>query len=459
MADLPDWVRKYKTKGVEIRVSGENYYAYEMTSRWNKEKKRADKITGQYLGVVTHDGIVKTRSMGLVRSDYEYGNIALLHGIAEKTIIPVLKEIYPTMWQRIISYAILRNIQPLPMKSVHYLYEKTYLSRIMDESMNPDSISRMLSSLPEDQSIRVMKRLTEKGEYVLMDSTAIFSRSENMQFLELGHNSKGMHLPQINVMMLFSSTRTMPTFVRILPGSIRDVSAMAKTIDMAGAERCVIVADKGFFSSDNIKKLKDKHLSYIIPLKRNSLLIPEPDHFMGVFSYDGKPVKYWKRENDVYIFEDPVLKSEEEKDFLLRIEENKRSRRQFDENEINFGKLYLLSDLNEKPEKIYRLYKQREYVEYAFNVYKNDLEADRSYLRDDHMLFTYMFLNLLSLYLHFQILSMIDGKYSVRDVLLILSRIKMYRMEKGEILSEPPKKARDLVSDMKIDLDILRKKG
>ena len=102
MTDLPDWVKKYKTKGVEIRVSGNKYYAYEMTSRWNKEKKRADKITGQYLGVVTHDGIVRPRSMGLVRSDYEYGNIALLHGIAEKTVIPVLKEIYPTMWERII---------------------------------------------------------------------------------------------------------------------------------------------------------------------------------------------------------------------------------------------------------------------------------------------------------------------------------------------------------------------
>jgi transposase len=76
------------------------------------------------------------------------------------------------------------------MKSVHYLYEKIYLCRIMDEIMSPDSLSRMLSSLPCDQSIRVMKRLTENGEYILMDSTAVFSRSENVPFLELGHNSK-----------------------------------------------------------------------------------------------------------------------------------------------------------------------------------------------------------------------------------------------------------------------------
>ena len=459
MNNIPDWAMKYKTRGIYIRNVGNNYYAYRTRSKWDKENKRTKTLPPEYIGVVTHNGIIRKDQVTGIRSDYEYGNISLLYGIAEKTILPVLKEIYPYLYGRIINYVILRNIQPLSMKSVHYLHEKTYLSRISDESMTASSISGMLWSLPEDNSIKVMRKLTEKGEYVLMDSTAVFSRSENMSFLELGNNSKGMHLPQINVMMLFSSTSTMPTFVKILPGSIGDVSAMAKTIDMAGVEKCVIVADKDFFSSDNVNRLKKRHLSYIIPLRRNSSLIPEPEHFMGVFSYDGKPVKYWKRENDVYVYEDPVLRSEEEKDFLLRIEENKRSRKQYDENEINFGKFYLLSDLNDEPERIYRLYKQREYVEYAFNVYKNDLEVDRSYLRDDHMLFTYMFLNLLSLYLHFQILNMIDGKYSVRDVLLILSRIKMYRMEKSEIMSEIPKKSRELVEKLGIDLGMLCKKA
>ena len=173
--------------------------------------------------------------------------------------------------------------------------------------MSPDSLSGLLPSLPEDKSIIVMKILTEKGEYVLMDSTAIFSRSDNVSFLELGHNSKEIHIPQINVMMLFSATMTMPTFIRILPGSIRDVSAMAKTIDIASVKKCVIVADKGSFFADNVNKLKKQNLSYIIPLRRNSSLIPELEHFMNVFLYDGKPAKYWKRENDVYMFEDPVL--------------------------------------------------------------------------------------------------------------------------------------------------------
>jgi transposase len=87
---------------------------------------------------------------------------------------------------------------------------------------------------------------------------------------------------------------------------------MSETIDMGGIEKCVIVADKGLLTSDSIRKLKRKPLSYIIPLRRNSSLMPEPDHFTGVFMYDGKPVKYWKMENDVYVYEDPILKGEEE---------------------------------------------------------------------------------------------------------------------------------------------------
>lgn len=86
------------------------------------------------------------------------------------------------------------------------------------------------------------------------------------------------------------------------------------------------------------------------------------------------------------------------------------------------------------------------------------MEADRSYLRDDNMPFSYMFLNLLSLYLHFQILNIINGKYSVKDILLILLRIKIYNTGNSEILSEIPKKARENVDKLKIDLNILRKK-
>ena len=90
-------------------------------------------------------------------------------------------------------------------------------------------------------------------------------------------------------------------------------------------------------------------------------------------------------------------------------------------------------------------------------MFKNDLVADRSYLRNDHTLLTYIFLNLLSLYLRFQILNIIDEKYSVRNVLLILSRINMYKMKESEIMREVPKKSRELVEKPGNDLSMFFK--
>jgi len=68
-----------------------------------------------------------------------------------------------------------------------------------------------------------------------------------------------------------------------------------------------------------------------------------------------------------------------------------------------------------------------------------------------------MFLNLLSLYLYFQVLNMSDGKYSVRDIMLILARIKIYRYKDSEILGKIPKNAKELVQKLSINLELLRK--
>ena len=88
-----------------------------------------------------------------------------------------------------------------------------------------------------------------------MDSTAIFYRSYNISFLEVGHSSNDIHFPQITITMLFSSILTIPSFVRILPGSIGDVFSISRIVDMASVEKYVTVTDEGFFTANNIKGL------------------------------------------------------------------------------------------------------------------------------------------------------------------------------------------------------------
>lgn len=53
----PDWAVKFRRPGTELRrVNDSLYKLYECSSVYDKEKKRARKITGKYLGSITEDG-------------------------------------------------------------------------------------------------------------------------------------------------------------------------------------------------------------------------------------------------------------------------------------------------------------------------------------------------------------------------------------------------------------------
>ena len=53
----PDWAVKFRRPGTELRrITEKRYCLYECSSVYGKEKKRARKITGKYLGSITEEG-------------------------------------------------------------------------------------------------------------------------------------------------------------------------------------------------------------------------------------------------------------------------------------------------------------------------------------------------------------------------------------------------------------------
>jgi transposase len=237
---------------------------------------------------------------------------------------------------------------------------------------------------------------------------------------------------------------------------------------MADISNVVFIADRGYYSETNIKLLEKEDISFIIPLKRNSLLLPKRlTDFEDVFLYNSRPIIYWKKKKGnryLYIYEDKWLKQEEEFKHLIKIEKDKKNLKEYKEKKLKLGKLFIFSDIDDTPEIIYNLYKSREQIEHAFNIFKNLLESDKSYLRDDNKFDGYIFLNFLSLYLYYLVLNALkerdmNKKLSVKDTILQLSKIKIYEFENAEIISEIPNKVKEIVEAMEIDLDLLRIKG
>jgi transposase len=80
------------------------------------------------------------------------------------------------------------------------------------------------------------------------------------------------HIPQINIALFCSLETGLPTMIRTIPESVRDIKRLYNSIVEANKEGSTIILDLGFFSKEAIKFLLEKKMSFILPARRNSLL-------------------------------------------------------------------------------------------------------------------------------------------------------------------------------------------
>ena len=133
------------------------------------------------------------------------------------------------------------------------------------------------------------------NDNILFDGTDLFSNSDKMRFPAKSKTKKGTFDNIINLMFIFSMKLQQPVYYRIMSGKIKDISSFKLCLDESGISDAIVIADKGFYSESNVKKLDKEQLRYIIPLRRNSTLIDynpiekgDFKKFDGYFMYEKK---------------------------------------------------------------------------------------------------------------------------------------------------------------------------
>ncbi|MDP2750360.1 MAG: transposase [Nanoarchaeota archaeon] len=476
MANHPDWVKKYQEKGTQAVKIKENYYLYKITSVWDPKKGRARKVTEKYLGKITPDGIVKPKQERIIEglnniTVKEFGASYFINSIASN-IIELLKENYPALWKEIFVFSTMRLFHSSPLKNVSHYYNSSHLSDVFpDAKVSPKSLSEWLFSVGKERGKMVdfMKNFVEGSEFLVIDLTHIFSLSENIISATTGHNSEEDYTPQINLVLLYSLDKLQPSFFRLVPGSIRDVSVIPVSLKEAGVKKAVIIGDKGFFSDDNIKFLETEELDYILPLKRNSSLIDyspiqsgDKKSFDGHFLFEKRVIWYYEREKNnrrIIVFLDEKLKAEEEKDFITHVDNKKKPMDDYFDRQFKIGTIAVIAKTSFNADEVFEYLKARVEIESLFDTFKNLLHADRSYMRDEAHLQGWMFVNFVSLLLYYKIYELLINKdllanCSPKDVILHLSRIYKLKIEGKWILSEIPKKSRKIIEKLDFTVHI-----
>ncbi|MCL4344728.1 MAG: transposase [Nitrososphaerota archaeon] len=461
---MEDWVRemaaelKKRYGPVEVKRNGSNYYLYRVSSVYDREKGRARKVSGQYLGKLTRNGL-EPKKRAVVRSVFEYGGAMLLWNYMQE-ILGEIKKFFPDSWREIVALSITRTLRPVPIKYAESAWSRLYLSEEIDASLSPGTIASKLREIGSDWASQrdFFSKLIRHGSVLFLDLSSIFSESVNLRLAEKGYNKDHLQLKQVNFALLFADG---PVMLKTLPGSMRDVKYFSSVVDEFNLTSCTIVTDRGFLSMDAMLRMKEKGINFVQPLRRNSKLIDYSLPMDSMFVYHHRGIRWGKKAVNsmfLYLFEDVKLKGEEQSN-LIEMAVNGNNVKV---EEKMLGKISVLSSIDTDGEKIYLLYKQREDVDQAFDAMKNELENDKSYLSDDYALRGYFFISFISLYLYYSALSSLRnaglvGEVSVNELLFNLSRVFFIKYSDGRTgLSEIPKKVEEIVR--KIEIGILPKK-
>lgn len=444
---------------LEVKMLNNNYYLYRSTTRWDAENKKIRKLS-EYIGRITKHGVIEKRERNVVRSVYHYGNAQFLFLMAQD-IIEHLKRYFPGCWRELLACALIKVLQPTPLKRMKSVWETLHLSQDLDASLSPKALSGILRDVGANYAAQksFFDELTKNSRTLIFDLSSVFSYSQNIRLAEIGHNTKQLFVPQISFLLFFSFTKKLPVRLKPLPGSVRDIKALKAVLDELEAKNCVLVIDRGLASYKFAEDL-NKKFRFIMPLRRDFSIVDYDMQMKKMFLYRKRGIKWGVKKVGkffLYLFEDVKLRADEESTFIGWVNEGRKNRGAFKIASKQFGKIALLSNICESGEEIYLMYKDRESIEIAFDALKNELENDKIYLSDDDAIRGYFFIAFLSLYLYYKVLNKLketnlSQKISVKDLLFELSKIYEVHIDNKKKFSEIPKKVEQLIKSLGVDI-------
>ena len=467
MANYPDWVTRQRIKGTEIRQIGSNYYLYRVTSRWDKQKKRPVKTTLGYVGRITETGLIKSKPTRVIESIThisvkEYGAFQWIWK-HNTDIVQTLQQLFPAWWKELFVMSYLRLMHCSPLKHMDMQYHASFASETVSQArLGSRTITSCLREIGHQrgQIVAFLQRFVNGSEFVLIDATHVISFSEGVSNSRLGYNSQKVFDPQVNLLFIYSTDKKMPVYYRLVGGNIREIKALKLCVEESGLDnKAILVGDKGFYSKGNVESLEKEKLRYILPLRRNSILIDYTPtqsagkkDFEGYFRYEDRLIWYFQKDT-VWLFLDDALKISEQNDYLRRIDKQCEGYTldNFHDKQHRFGTIAVLSNIKDvKARKVFEYLKSRVAVEVVFDAFKNILDADRTYMRGDWEMETWFFVNYLALLYYYRIYQILQEKellkkYSPKDFLLYLSQVKKIRVKNEWKIAEIPKKVQTVL--------------
>jgi transposase len=321
--------------------------------------------------------------------------------------------------EKIYCMAYTRLFHQSPIKRMPFYFNNTFLSEeFKGLAFSDKTISKILHKIGGEQSSidSFLNSFVKSSNAAFIDATSVFTQSHQIFEARLGYNTKRQKDPQLNLLYLYDYKLIMPLYYRVIQGDLREISAFKLTLEQSGLKDAIVIRDKGFSSEKNIEALRKSQLQYILPLRHNSAKIDYPgfntgtkQDMDGYFKYKSRYIWFRKiaiEQGSLILFLDEDLRINEEKDHLDRITKFPEEYNQdsFFERQKRMGILALITNISDmKAEALFQKYKSRCEVEQLFDLFKNFLVANKSYMQSMESFKGWLLINHIALIIYYSI--------------------------------------------------------
>jgi len=476
---------------------------------------RRDPITGKIINTKTKKGSKPNRV-------FDFGNCYFIEQIIKDMgIYDLLKGIYSMQYKEIIALIQYKISEAAPLYLTSNWSEGNYIEAL-PEDITSQRISELLNRLGKDLESRILFfkewiKTQKVIKSIYFDITSISTYSKLLDLAEWGYNRDKEKLPQINLGMIYGRENKLPLYYTIYQGSIPDTKTLKNIIKYNkeyGIKKTIFIMDRGFYSRKNIERLKDQEM--IIPLTFSTKLSKELlekhsktlNDMNKIFKFNERLYYYSKDKINIsgielfaHIYKDKLKYNEKENSFhltLLEIEERLNNDKYTDKEEIidviegmfkgyskyyniekgkgkylllkrnltaikarinRFGILILITNIKGlRKEEILTIQRNRDEIEKAFDMMKNDLESNRLRVNSRERVEGSMFITYLSLIITSYIQNKLNSseelkKYSKKGLMCELKKLKMVQYSNEmNILCETSKKIRVIFETFGIKL-------
>lgn len=452
-------LKERKDGYLQLRNIGGGWYVQQATSVWDREEKKTKKIT-THLGSITEGGkFIPKTPRGKIpfteREIFEYANGRLAYHLLKDA--HQMLDRYTPYADELIAMAVIRAIDPQPLRLHPSRWQKLYLSQELPVTVTPKHLSKVLKETGQGKGwwYDFFTELIDTSDFLLYDLTSVFSRSQNIKRAEKGYNPDKIFMDQVGVILAFSTATGLPAGVEVFWGSMKDITTFKDFLDILEPREVGFIVDRGLVSEELVKDFQGEGINYVFPLRKDSKLIDlRWLRWQDPFIHRERAVRWARRHTDVgtlYLFEDPELRGEQQKALMRRLATDEIGKEKYEKKQEMAGIIAILSDLDRSGPEIYDLCKCRHDVELAFDAMKNHLDADKTYMQSDEAVRGYFFVTFLALRVYFGVLTRLreldkTSKISVKEVFYELSKVERTIGPSGkESYAKITKQARKIV--------------